>query len=413
MTDAVCAIVDAYSTGRFLRPELARHGIRAVHVQSTSEVPAYRRSTFDSDGFQAYLRYGGDFGALVARLRNLAVSHVVAGSESGVSLAHRLSAALGTPGHGHACPDARRNKHLMAEQLRRRGLDAARGIATDSLDEAEMCLRGRFGWPVVLKPVDSAGSDNVRVCADIDAARIAFTTILAARNRTGRRNRKVLVQEYLEGEELFANTVSWSGRHHIAEVWRYAKRKSAPGVVLYDYEEPLPPADPRVVRLTPYLLMALDALEIRHGAVHAEIMMTARGPILIDCGARLAGSILPSTVSRCFGTNQVEILAQAMAAPEAFLEPVDRRYRVEGHLRYVSLTCARDDGRLHDDVREILRTLPTFADLFLTVSPGERVCRTTDSATSPGYVYLIGSKADIERDYARLRELEQVELYGA
>jgi biotin carboxylase len=413
MTAGVCAIVDAYSTGRFLRPALARHGIRVVHVQSTLAVPAYRRRTFDADGFKVRLRYDGDFGALAQCLRELGVSHVVAGSESGVSLADRLSAALGTRGHGRTCPDARRNKQLMAEELRRHGLDAARGIATGSLDEAEAWFRTNLHWPVVLKPVDSAGSDNVRVCADRDAARQAFTTILAARNRTGQPNQQVLVQEYLQGIELFANTVSWSGRHHIAEIWRYVKRRTAEGAVVYDYEEPVPPGDGRVARLTPYLLAALDALEIRHGAAHTEFVMTARGPILIDCGARLAGSILPSAVSRCFGTNQVELLAQAIAASEGFRDRAGGRYSVEGALRYVSLICARNDGRLHGGAVERLRKLPTFADLFLVVPPGGRVRRTIDAATSPGYLYLFGAHADVERDYARLRELEEMELYGA
>ena len=331
----VCAIVDAYSTGRFLAPVLNRHGVNTIHVQSTPEVPAHLRNVSHATEFTESIVFRNDLPSVAARLARRGVTHVVAGTETGVSLADSLSAMLGTPGHGMSCPAARRDKSLMADRLRRSGLDAPHGLATHTEAEALTWLDGHGRWPVVLKPVDSAGGDNVQVCADRSAVLKAFRRIMAARNIVGHRNRRVLLQEFLTGEELFVNTVSWAGCHHVAEVWKYQKRRTPDGVIIYDYEEPLPHGDRRVLAVADYVVAVLDALEIQNGAAHTEVILTSRGPVLVDSGARLAGSVLPHVVSRCFGTSQVQLLATAIAAPERFASSAGRPYRLAG----ISATC--------------------------------------------------------------------------
>jgi len=56
--------------------------------------------------------------ATAARLRELGVSSVLAGSESGVELADRLCAILGTPGNGWRRSHARRDTFEMTQALR-------------------------------------------------------------------------------------------------------------------------------------------------------------------------------------------------------------------------------------------------------------------------------------------------------
>src|SRR5438105_4512295 len=112
------AVVDAYSTGRYLPALLRRHGVECVHVQSpTPDVYL----TFDADGFVDNLPHGGEIEATATALRRSEVSLVIAGSESGVELADQLSAALGTPGNGMSRPQARRNKYDMVMALRDAG----------------------------------------------------------------------------------------------------------------------------------------------------------------------------------------------------------------------------------------------------------------------------------------------------
>lgn len=81
------AIVDAYSTGRFLPPVLHRYGVECVHVHSQN--PDIRLK-FNEDGFVDHLLHDGDLVAMASTLRAYEVSHVIAGTESGVILADQL-----------------------------------------------------------------------------------------------------------------------------------------------------------------------------------------------------------------------------------------------------------------------------------------------------------------------------------
>ena len=121
---------------------------------------------------------------------------------------------------------------------------------------------------------------------------------------------------------------------------------------------------------------------------------------------------MPDVVSRCIGTNQVEVLALAIARPR---DVIDRRlptYRLRSALRYVTL-ISPGDGVMPDlDKFRPVRELPSFLDMVLTTAPGHPVTRTVDLATSVGFVYLESDDPEqVETDYKRLRELELDGLY--
>jgi biotin carboxylase len=404
-----CAVVDAYGIGRFLPAALGRYGVECVHVRS--QFPdihlAYRPEDFAVD-----IQHLGDAAATAASLRDRRVDFVVAGAESGVLLADALSAALGTPGNGMRRPAARRDKYEMAMAVREAGLAAADSLASPSADEVVAWALDRGEWPLVLKPVASAGTDNVIFCRSAEDVRAAHAAIMASIDRYGRRNETVLAQQYLAGHEHFVNTVSRGGVHHVVEIWRYHKRWVAGGRSIYDYEHPVPPDDPAAHQVGDYALAVLNALEIHNGAAHTEVMLTGNGPVLVECGARLGGSHLPEVVSRCFGTDQVDRLAWAVARPEELARHARTRYGLLTNLRYVSLISLRDGIVPSAASLASVRALDSYLELTLTLPEGGPLPRTVDLATSPGYVYLSAADAaQVEADYRRLRELEETGLY--
>lgn len=404
-----CAIVDALGIGRFLPGALSRHGIQSIHVRS--EFPD-RYASYKPDDNSIQIQHRGDLAATARFLRQHGVDFVIAGHESGVLLTDSLSAELGTPGHGMNRPDARRDKFQMVLAVREAGLATARSFSSPSADELGAWALNLGEWPVVIKPVASAGTENVFFCDSIEALRSAHATIMAADNRFGLRNQTVLAQQYLSGDEYFINTISRDGVHHIVEVWQYHKRTLPDGRPIYDYEHPILPGDPAVRSLSDYTCSVLDALEVRNGAAHTEVMMTKAGPILVESGARLGGSHLPEVVSRCLGTNQVEQLALAIARPEELTQKRIPPYQLLTHLRYVTLINPQDGVVPAPERFAKVRSLDSFLDMVLTTPAGEPAPRTVDLATSPGYVYLSATDpAQIDADYRRLREMEENGLY--
>jgi len=410
-----CILVDAYSSGRFLPAALAKHGATCTHVQSSATLPDFYLRTFPKDAFapQDALVHDGDLDALTEKLLARAPEFIVAGAESGVDLVDQLAPRLGLPSHAAATARVRRDKYEMAAAVRAHGLRAPDTLRTGSFDTALAWAKGHGRWPLVVKPIDSAGTDNVHFARNTVELCTAFDQIMHSANLMGVQNRAAVLQEYLAGTEYFANTVSVHGRHHVAEIWRYHKRLGPHGAAVYDYEEPVAPDDPAARTLRSYLLPVLDALGVRHGPAHSEIMLTDRGPVLIESGARIAGSILPDVVDRCFGTDHVELTAKALCDPAGFERWAGQPYQLRTGLRYISLIAPRA-GRLTSFAGfDRLRELKSFAALNLGVEVGDTVQPTVDSATSPGTCYLLhDDPAQIESDYRTLREWEQTgELY--
>ncbi|MFI8998233.1 ATP-grasp domain-containing protein [Streptomyces sp. NPDC053542] len=408
-----CLVVDAYSSGRFLPGALAAHGITTVHIDSAPGIAdRLLRTPFPPEAVADRFTYQGDLDALITAVLPYAPARVLAGNETGVDLADALSARLGLPGNVIDGRRVRRDKYEMARAVRAHGLRAPDTLRTHRFDTALAWARAHGRWPVVVKPADSAGTDNVFFCAGPVELCTAFDHILRSVNFTGARNRTVVVQEHLSGTEYFANTVSVAGRHHIAEIWRYHKRPGRGGAPVYDYEEPVSAREPATAALRPYLLGALDALGIRNGPAHSEIMLTDEGPVLIEAGARPAGSILPDVVSRCFGTDHIALTALACADPAAFMARTDRPAQPRVPLRYVSLISPRG-GRLVSLARfDEVRALPSYAGHHLSVEVGDHLAPTVDSLTSPGFCYLVHrDPRQIETDYRRLRALEEAGLY--
>lgn len=406
------AIVDAYSTGRFLTEVIRRHGMDCVHVQSSPEISPFFLASFQPQDFTVSIQHGGSIRRTADELTALGVGYVLPGAETGVELAEALTAFLGLPGNDPRRPGGRRDKAIMAHLLSEAGLDAPAGLRTTDPAAAVAWAERRAAWPVVAKPVASAASDSVFVCADASKLADAVNSIMSGRNVLCQPNEAALVQEFLSGTEYAINTVSREGRHHIAEVWRYAKRPAAPTAVVYDYEEPVLFEDPAVAVITGYLGQALTALGVRHGPAHSEVMLTSRGPILLETGARLAGMMLPPVMNRYFGLSQVDLTVRAIADPVGFDAICDRPYATRGYLRNVFLISPRAGILARDDQFCLLAQLPGVVGMSISARAGSPLQRTVDLGSSPGYVYLMADHPDqITAGYRQIRELEATTLY--
>ena len=158
-------VVDAYSSGNFLAPEFHRRGFECVHLQSTKEIyPILKKSFVESD-FVANLAFDGDLDALLRNLKKMNIGAVVPGTETGVPLADSISEALSLKTNGTMHSRARRNKFLMIERLRDEGLSVARQSKSSDVNDL-IAFKNTLGLKkVVVKPVESAGAEDVRICS--------------------------------------------------------------------------------------------------------------------------------------------------------------------------------------------------------------------------------------------------------
>ena len=146
----------------------------------------------------------------------------LAGGEAGVDFADSLSEHLGLLSNGTQIPN-RRDKKIQQELIKKIGLRSVRQAGGDKFSEVEDFLRTE-SFPVVLKPVESAGSDGVKLCYTVDEAKEHFELLMKSQMVNGGECPAVLCQEFLRGKEYVIDHVSRDGVHKTMMVWVYDKR---------------------------------------------------------------------------------------------------------------------------------------------------------------------------------------------
>jgi len=258
--------------------------------------------------------------------------------------------------------------------------------------------------------MSSASTEGVTFCSTEEEVLSAFRNLIGTTNHLGDKNTEVLIEERLCGTEFGVNTVSWNGKHRLAELWQYRKVKVEGVGNVYDCTRLHDWPEGQLMELVRYAFSVLDALGIRYGAAHTEIMLTEKGPLLIESGARImGGTIPPDLIVSCSGQCQVDLMVAAYSDPERFLETIDKPYHLKRHMIRKHL-IAQHEGTPEGEIAaiEMLARLKSCArGDFVNLISDWHVNRTVDMMTSPAKVFLIHKDPRvILEDYRRIRDFE-------
>ncbi len=204
----------------------------------------------------------------------------------------------------------------MQEALQEAGVPAIKTINTASEDAVEDWIKTSqlIDCPLIVKPAASAGSDNVFHIPARGDWRAAFNSVLTEPSKiTGKTNETAVVQEQVGGTEFAVGTVSANGKHYLAHLIKYNKISFNGRETVYDHVEFVPYSEETYGQLFEYTKKALDALGIRWGAAHNEIMLTKDGPRLIETGARMCGGPVVGFAREASGSSQADKLVEIYA----------------------------------------------------------------------------------------------------
>lgn len=404
-----CAIVDGASTGKYYPFYLKKKGYRCIHIQSSPEIPSIAKKNFDSSDYEALLVFQGDLDPLLASLSEYPIEFVIPGSEPGVELANDLSYALNlypnTQDLGKRC----RDKFLMGETLRKKGIRSIQQHKIKNVAEALSAAKMYARWPLVIKPIDSGGADGFHVCRNEQELARRVASVLGTKTIFDKTNEQLLLQEYVSGPEYIVNTVSFDAHHFIESFFVYEKRDLLDeGLIFENYSLISASDSPQANEIFAYTLAVLDALGLKYGAAHSEIILTEEGPVLVECNARPHGHSLPiDLMTECLGQTQVELTTLAYTNPTAFLERIKTPFSIKKYMASIHL-ISNVEGKikeLHfiDDIKKLL----SFHSLRLYHSPGDWIKKTVDLPTCPGDVFLKSENRDqLWNDASQIREWE-------
>jgi hypothetical protein len=211
------------------------------------------------------------------------------------------------------------------------------------------------------------------------------------------------------GTEYVVNTISWSGHHKVSDMWAYKKRKVDGAGSIYDMQELIEPNGELQQQLKQYIFTALGVLGVQYGPAHCEVMMTAEGPALVEIGARIQGSLNPSLLNECTGSNHLIKTMDLMLGKANYFNEYDESYSLLKNAYWIEMIAEKEGTTVGiDEFKREIEELVSFHSLQFRTKNGQRYCRTVDLLTSPGVVFLAHSdKKVLEQDYRKYREIER------
>jgi biotin carboxylase/SAM-dependent methyltransferase len=410
-------IVDGYSTGSFYMPLLKERGVPIIHVRSTPDTLNAHITDIANDSlkknasfYTALVDGAQPIEKIAEELNRYQPAAVIPGCETGVELADQLAHFLKLPGNDFASSHARRDKFLMYEAVSNAGIHHLDYGRFTTLSPLLSWIKDKGKFPVVIKPARSAGADGLYICRSLVEATRAFANLIGAATIFGEPITAVIAQEYASGYEIVVNTVSCKGWHRVTDLWRYSKTETPDGRSVYDGVELVPDFGEATDEILRYATAVLDALKISVGAAHIEIMVTADGPVLIECGARAMGGSFSQTLLRsCLGYTQLEMSLDAYLSPDTFRTRWDYPYTLRRYALFKFLSSVREGALDAIPGVTLLAGLPSVkGGNFLACLESGEVERTVDLFTSPADIYLCHEDRNVLlEDFTLIRELEK------
>lgn len=399
-------IVDPLRTGQAYPEAFRKVGVETVAVLSRAGQAEPGQTDWHPENFAHVHVYDGDLTVLAKELRSYQPICLIPGRETGVELADAL-VELVVPGTGNV-PElaaARRDKWAMAQAVHAAGIPDLRQICSDSPDEIDRWLReeGLVGQRLIVKPPKSAGTDNVHFVPEGADWRPFFDEIYGHVNKTGLVNDAVLVAEFAEGTEYLIDSYSVDGQHGIVDVCRYTKTRRGDRIGIYDLVDFVPPDDPVVHTLWTYVRPILDAVGVRNGCGHSEVIITVGGPRFVEIGTRPAGGDHQWITKLATGSNHI-------------LRTVDHRVRGEffptygwdRHVFSVVISAPIDGIWRNAELFDAVDSLGTFYRKWFGGGTGDWFAQTNDIYTYMGWVVLASTDEQAMRaDYRRIKDIER------
>ncbi len=187
---------------------------------------------------------------------------------------------------------------LLRDKFNVRARLAKHGIAQPPFELATTTQEikdavSRLGLPVLIKPADGYGSQNVVVLQtelDLDPLVSPIEIMLPSRADYGlgvMANDRLLLERYMQGSFIGVDTFSLKGEHRFLGV---NVKKMFPPPSFAIEGGCFTPRTQAHIELERYVFSILDAVGFDCGATHIEMMLTSEGPRLIEINPRLVGA---------------------------------------------------------------------------------------------------------------------------
>lgn len=188
-------------------------------------------------------------------------------------------------------------------------------FTVDSLNELKN-LEGLLSYPCIMKPTDNAGSHGVVLAHGFEDLLQSYDY-----SRTSARHGRVIIEEYLQGEEVSVEVMVVDGKVNILQITDKLTT-GAPHFVEMGHSQPSRHPFETQQAIKELAIQACKAVGIDQGPAHVEMMVTKRGPVMIELGARMGGdNITTALVPLSTGIDMVKATIDVAMGNQPDIKP--------------------------------------------------------------------------------------------
>ncbi len=347
--------------------------------------------------------------AVVRRAREQRVDAVLALGDRPTATAAHVARALGLPGNSPEAVEACRSKLRQREVLRAAGLPVPDFFAFRLREDIASVLP-RVRFPCVIKPLSLAASQGVIRANDpeeFSAAVQRITALLESPEIQVTREPaldRLLVEGYLPGKEVAVEGLLDRGRLRVLAIFDKPDPLEGPFFEETIYVTPSRLAAETQARIVDCAERTVQALELTHGAVHAEFRVNDGAPWVLEAAPRPIGGLCSRALR--FGKERI-FLEELLVRHALGLEGSDlpREEDASG----VMMIPVPQSGVFErvEGADEAAKT-PGVDEIRITARPRDYVAAWPEGASYLGFIFARGASSEevegaLRQAHARLR----------
>ncbi len=335
---------------------------------------------------------------------------ILPGGEEGVIIGTRLADSLGLVGNPYSNIKAMTEKDEMQRCLKAAGLRYIRGKEVSSREDCISFIEETCVEDAVIKQVHGVASVGVHLVHGKDELIKAFDQESKAENMFGEAVNRLMIQERIFGDEYIVNTISRDGVPALTSIFRYFKKRTSAGAMIYQGYETINELGMKENELVDYAFKAVQAIGITDGPVHGEYMIDKDGPVLIEANCRVLGGSAPSDfLDKVFGYHETDIILDSMLNKEFHKEFRNRPYKPIRKGYSKDFSSETDQHISSSGIIPILMGMKSFHSGWVTnAGQTDTIHETVDLETETGCIYLVHDDDKVtKKDFEFLMHIEE------
>lgn len=177
-------------------------------------------------------------------------------------------------------------------------------------------IKDKIEYPCILKPLDNSGSRGVVLVKSEKELDESFAYSVSSSRGAG-----VILEEYMQGNEVSVEVMAWNGEIHILAITDKLTT-GAPHFVEMGHSQQSRLSEEIKNQIKDVATRAVKSVGIESGPAHVEIMVTSKGPKMIELGARMGGDCITThLVPLSTGIDMIECTINCALGQEPDVMP--------------------------------------------------------------------------------------------